>query len=545
VDQVAPRRRFLQASLAAGSVFAPAPFAWVRAQPDGAARLLRAPKAALVLGNAAYRNAPALRNPANDAQAIAGALRSCGFDVVLRLDLTRTAVEEAVRDYVKRLAASKGVGLFYYAGHGVQLAWRNYLIPVDAAIARLDDVAAQGVDVARLIEGLTQAANPMNVVVLDACRENPFGRDFREAQKGLSQMDAPPATLIAYATAPGHLAADGEGANGLYTENLLREMRVPEAKIEDVFKRVRLSVRRRTKGEQIPWESTSLEEDFWFLPPKEVRELSDEQRDREFQAQLAAWESVKGTGDPDRLAEFLVRYPSGDYAELAQLRLDQLLARRGEGRIQAVSGEGNPFSKGTVRFDTAYRVGDSYTYRRLDLETRAEKGHFTTTITEIDGARVVYDNGFITDLLGNTLRMPDGRVFTDNQNVPVEFEVGKHWTTRFRIDSPKGFTAHGDLAYQIVTREKVTVPAGTFNAFVVEGVGVSTLPKATQEIHIKFWWDPQHVRRQVAREETRTATGARRRASRLGEWRRAPPEMAARTRVLVSERQELVSYKQS
>ena len=169
----------------------------------------------------------------------------------------------------------KHVGLFYFAGHGVQLDWRNYLLPIDAVIDKIEDVAKQSVDIARLMEGLTKAANPMNVIILDACRENPFGTAKPVAQKGLSQMDAPTQTILAYATSPGNVASDGDGANGLYTENLLREIKVPEAKIEDVFKRVRLGVRRKSNGAQIPWESTSLEEDFWFLPPKSLKAATD------------------------------------------------------------------------------------------------------------------------------------------------------------------------------------------------------------------------------------------------------------------------------
>ena len=145
------------------------------------------------------------------------------------------------------------MGLFYFAGHGVQLQWQNYLLPVDAKVGTAADVAAQCIDVARLMGGIRQAANPMNVIILDACRDNPFGRDVGAEQKGLSQMDAPPATLLAYATAPGNTADDGSGANGLYTENLLREMTVREAKIEDVFKRVRLACGVPSPDGRIPW----------------------------------------------------------------------------------------------------------------------------------------------------------------------------------------------------------------------------------------------------------------------------------------------------
>jgi uncharacterized caspase-like protein len=140
------------------------------------------------------------------------------------------------------------------------------------------------VDVNSLIVGIRKAHNPMNLIILDACRDNPFGSSARLDQKGLSQLDAPPGTLLAYATAPGNTAIDGESENGLYTEHLLREIKVPEVKVEDVFKRVRLAVRRRSKGLQIPWESTSLEEDFWFISPTALKKLAEEEVEREFPA---------------------------------------------------------------------------------------------------------------------------------------------------------------------------------------------------------------------------------------------------------------------
>lgn len=143
------------------------------------------------------------------------------------------------------------MGLFYFAGHGVQFAWRNYLIPVDAVLETLDDVRTLGVELNTVLQSLRKAKNAMNVIILDACRDNPFGARVPIEQRGLSQFDAPPGSLLAYATAPGNVASDGEGDNGLYTENLLRELSVPETKIEDVFKRVRASARRRSNGRDV------------------------------------------------------------------------------------------------------------------------------------------------------------------------------------------------------------------------------------------------------------------------------------------------------
>ena len=327
------RRRWMkQAGALASSAALPLWIPGSSAQTPSAVSAL--PRAALIIGNTRYSEAP-LRNPVNDAKAIAGELQRLGFNVNLQLDAGRAQMAGAIQSFGAELAKSKGVGLFYYAGHGAQLAWRNYLIPVDATIEKLEDMREKTVELKSLLDGLIRAGNPMSVIILDACRDNPFGTKVPMEQKGLSQFDAPPGSLLAYSTSPGHTAADGEGTNGLYTENLLRELEAPETKIEDVFKRVRLAVRRRSQGLQIPWESTSLEEDFYFRPPKQLKKLSDEELEKQFEEELATWEKIKDAKDPAPLEDYLRRYPSGKFSELAQFRLNRLLAKR-ESTVQAV-----------------------------------------------------------------------------------------------------------------------------------------------------------------------------------------------------------------
>ena len=292
------------------------------------------PRIALVIGNTRYRDAP-LKNPVNDAKAIAGELQQTGFTVNLQLDAGRAQMAGSIRSFGEDLARSKGVGLFYYAGHGAQLAWRNYLIPVDAVIEKLEDLRDKTVDLSALLQGLLKASNPMNVIILDACRDNPFGTRVPTEAKGLSQFDAPPGSLLAYATSPGNTAGDGDGANGLYTEHLLREIRVPDAKIEDVFKRVRLAVRRRSEGRQIPWESTSLEDDFYFVPPKQDRRLSEDELEKQFEEELTIWEKIKASKEPEPLEDYIRRFPRGKFSELAQFRLDRVLAEREKKQLEA------------------------------------------------------------------------------------------------------------------------------------------------------------------------------------------------------------------
>jgi hypothetical protein len=233
-------------------------FAWVGLV--GAQGTQEEPRHALIIGNGAYREAP-LRNPTNDAGAMARTLRELGFTVLAHENATKRTMETAIIEFGRRLA-NGGVGFFYYAGHGLQVRGRNYLVPVDAEIASEAATRIAAVDVDLLLEQMAEAKNRVNVVILDACRNNPFERRLRGASRGLTAIDAARGTLIAYATAPGSVAADGEGVNGLYTEELLRALRMPGLKIEEVFKQVRVGVMNRSKGAQTPWESSSLTGDL-------------------------------------------------------------------------------------------------------------------------------------------------------------------------------------------------------------------------------------------------------------------------------------------
>jgi formylglycine-generating enzyme required for sulfatase activity len=222
-------------------------------------------RVALIIGNADYEDAR-LRNPVNDARAVAQALRGAGFDVVVVENANRDRMHEAIIEFGDRLRERKGVGLFYFSGHGVQVGGRNFMVPLGARIAseRMVDVAT--VDVNRVLAEMDAGQARVNIVVLDACRDNPYARAFRAASRGLAQVDAPRGTLIAYATAPGKVAADGTGANSPYTAALVKHLPAPGVPIEGVFKRVRRDVLEGTRGQQEPWEASSLTGDFVFVP---------------------------------------------------------------------------------------------------------------------------------------------------------------------------------------------------------------------------------------------------------------------------------------
>jgi hypothetical protein len=571
--------------------------------------VLTAPRRALVIGNSSYA-VGALKNPANDARAIAEELKGRGFEVTLGLDLKRDEMLAAIGAYGDSLARTKPVALFYFAGHGLQLAWRNYLVPTDAKIESAEDIKAGCVDVNAVIEGIGRAANPMNMIILDACRDNPFGRDARTEQKGLSQLDAPPGTLLAYATSPGNVASDGEGANGLYTEHLLREMKVPEAKIEDVFKRVRLGVRRRSQGQQIPWESTSLEQDFWFIPPKDLlREAQEEaervkreqeaerrrqeelariqreqqaererqeqlarlQREQEaerarreeearrrreeaerarkeelertYKEELALWERVAEAKQPAAIEEYLRRYPSGHFAELAQLRLDLLLAAQGEKPVQPAPVQDNPFTQGSGRADVAFKVGDTYSYVELDRDTRELRAEIKATVNQLTDTEVIFDTGLVLDRLGNAVRLRDGRRFSPRQDQPLEYAVGRRWTTRFTVTSPKGTRSESHFNFRITGRERITVPAGTFECFVIEGEGYAISEYGFRiDLGLKRWMAPERVRRPIASEQFRKVVGRVRPPPVLFRKGKPPAKPGG---FLNNERLELVAFTQA
>jgi uncharacterized caspase-like protein len=218
---------------------------------------------ALVIGNGAYPTRP-LRNPPNDAVAVAKELRELGFLVTSGIDKSQAEMEQMIRDFGQQLRSSCGIGLFYYAGHGVQIAGRNYLIPVNADVQIESDYKYKTVDLNWVLDQMYSEQNPLNIVILDACRSDPFPRSHRSSQGGLAQVSAPTGTLIAYSTAPDNTANDGDGPNSPYTQELLEQMRVSGVLVETMLRHVAEGVSARTGGRQEPWFNANIKGDFYF-----------------------------------------------------------------------------------------------------------------------------------------------------------------------------------------------------------------------------------------------------------------------------------------
>ena len=385
-------------------------------------------------------------------------------------DASKKQMEEALSQVRDALNGKSGVGMLYYAGHGVQLDWHNYMVPVDARLASAADVVAQTVDVGAVIDVFKSAGNRINIVVLDACRDNPFATT--SSGKGLAQMDAPPGTLLAYATAPGNVAEDGDATsgNGLYTQYLVKEITQPSARIEDVFKRVRLQVRKQSQGRQVPWESTSLEDDFYFNAERRPVQFDREhEREAAFNEQKTEWDRIANSNRADDFYAFLQKYPNGFISEQAQSKLDRLDAAK-------VQAQADRFGEVQSPVANRFRVGDSYDFVTKDGMTGLERDRVTAQVLSVDGEVAHYSRSFGGNLPGSSTIA--GALLTDSvgtydpplvQIPGSEYQVGKRWSGRSNV------TLHGsgakvviDYDGYIAARERVDVPAGSFETYRVD-----------------------------------------------------------------------------
>jgi hypothetical protein len=281
-------------------------------------------RVALVIGNGAYQHLPRLGNPANDARLMASTLKSMGFELIGNgplTDLDRQAFEKAIRKFGSELSGG-GVGLFYYAGHGVQIQGSNYLIPVNANPTGAADIDFELIDASLVLRQMEAAGSRLNFVLLDACRNNPFGgRGLRDARSGLAQMKAPTGTLISYATQPGNVAADGSNGHSPYTQALVEAMQKPGLGVFEVFNSAAVTVKHETGGNQQPWVSNSpIEGSFFFVGPINVTVAAPPAVDRD----VVFWESIKASKDPADFEDFLKRYPDSEFALIAKRRIQAL-----------------------------------------------------------------------------------------------------------------------------------------------------------------------------------------------------------------------------
>jgi uncharacterized caspase-like protein len=280
---------------------------------------------ALVIGNSNYKTAP-LKNPVNDARDIAELLQKKKFHVTLLIDATRKEMRKEISMFGNRLKGS-GVGLFYFAGHGMQVNGYNYLIPIGAQIETEEDVQYESINVNIVLNNMHIAGNDLNMVFLDACRNNPFARSFRSVQMGLAPMDAPKGSLISFATAPGSVAADGSGKNGIFTKHLLEQINVPNLEVGQMMRRVRTGVQADTNNQQTPFEVSSLTGNFYFSgiePEKKVSDFQAAATSHELSPEEEMWKMIKDSDNRSEIQLFVDTYPQGKFVKHAELKLARL-----------------------------------------------------------------------------------------------------------------------------------------------------------------------------------------------------------------------------
>ncbi len=277
---------------------------------------------ALVIGNSDYTRVPSLVNPENDATLMAETLRSVGFDVALVVNVDRRKMARAVRSFGKKLRAAgpDAVGLFYYAGHGNQAKGVNYLIPLDAEIDTIADLEVEALSASNILSQMEDAGNTLNLVILDACRNNPYKGRVRSSARGLAKVQAASGSLVAFAAAPGQVAADGTGKNSPYTKALVEAIKQPGLELGKVFRIVRSKVEKQTGGRQTPWEESSLKGDFHFVPQaKQTVSGSSLSTDNTRQPLINRDVEIAylGTVEKDTLAayeDFLIQFPNHSHS---------------------------------------------------------------------------------------------------------------------------------------------------------------------------------------------------------------------------------------
>jgi carboxyl-terminal processing protease len=297
------------------------------------------PRVALVIGNSNYGSEIGkLANPANDAGLMARALEQTGFKVIRVTDADQKKMKRAIADFGDQLSAAgpQATGLFYYAGHGVQVQGQNYLVPVGADIVKEADVDIESVSAEDVVKQMDFAANAVNIIILDACRNNPMQRSFRSATRGLAPMrsDSVRGTFIAYSTSPGQTAADGAGANSPYSAALASAIVQPGVGIEEIFRDVRGKVMKATQDKQIPWDSSSLTAPFFFKPsqfntasqttaapaPKPDANAAP----ASLEVEKTMWDGIKDSKEAGDYQAYLDQYPNGIFAQIAKSRMASL-----------------------------------------------------------------------------------------------------------------------------------------------------------------------------------------------------------------------------
>ena len=473
--------------------FACGPVAAQVAPVEAAPTALQGPeqRVALVIGNSNYQNAPQLANPDNDAQSMAQFLNSAGFEVISATDLGQNDMLRVVQDFSAKVSARgpNTVAMVYYAGHGVQLAGENYLVPVDAKVSNQTELVNDSVRLVDVMSTLETIPSRMRIVILDACRNNPFP-NVNDAGRGLAIVDAPNGSIVGYSTAPGAEALDGNGGHSPYTQAFLNVAREPNVPIEQLFKRVRLQVNQTTSGAQIPWESSSLTSDFTFFGDTAVAanrapvnapvvQMASNLPSR---STRQAYDYVVSEGRPEYYQEFIQMYPHDPLCDHIRWLLSNLLLT--QAWHQAV------LANSPIGYQAFYNnYGNSpYAQMALKLETQPK------LIPLMQATKFLAPQNIAPTLKVGNLGQPKYMPLIQqgnggaqmNANLPVVQKpvdgnvIGKLGNGGQIVNVPAGNPQNGTPSQTQTPGKIVTLPAPTNTTTNNNGIGkITTLPVTT------------------------------------------------------------------
>ena len=373
-------------------------------------------RVALVIGNSNYA-AQRLKNPRNDAALMARTLAGVGFDVMTLMDASAADMRSAVSEFGRRLQAPDTVALFYYAGHGVQAAGDNYLIPIGADISKAGDVVANAIALQSVFKTMQRTQARLNIVILDACRDNPFETEGGSAPDGLAPVVAPSGTIIGYATAPGQVAQDGAGADSPYTAALAANIPSAGLTLEQVFRAARRQVLDATGNAQTPWEHSSLTSEFYFKPKTVEQEASERRGNGEAAAdvrlaEIEAWEAIKASHDTEVFKAHVARFPEGLFAELAAVRIANLGAMRAQTPWNWMMTGGIDRESGSTAAVAAYE-------KAVQLEARA------ATAADMEAAAKLYAEAAAEGLPAAMFSL--ARAYDKGRGVAKDLGAAAHW----------------------------------------------------------------------------------------------------------------------
>lgn len=464
-------------------------------------------RVALVIGNSAYENTPILTNPRNDANDMAAAMQALGFKVIEGFDLNKVSFEQKIRDFAQAMSGAS-VGVFFYAGHGLQVAGQNYLVPIDA---KLTTAAALDWEMVRLdlVQRTMERETETNVIFLDACRDNPLARNLARAMgtrsaeigQGLAATEAGVGTLISFSTQPGNVALDGVGRNSPFAGALVRRIGASSDDLSALLIDVRNDVRKETQNKQVPWEHSALTGRFYFKPvdgagpsatvtPTVLSEAAE------------VWDRTKDSRDIATLEAFAARYKDTFYAQLAKVRAERLLVVA----VPPLTGPPTPAFDGAWEI---HRTSENCISRNQKFVAQISKGNLTSDYgagrtvsgTVDDDGNIKFNHAWLDRdgkpdgilwVYSGTLRgnsgggsfvknaQCDGH-FTATRAVVTREMINKHFDGQWEISATSEKCQRKSWTNRVIVRES-QILGGNFNGQVAEGGDFHfTLPSSTDK----------------------------------------------------------------